>query len=77
MMKQYVLFIYLFFHFIAHIRPAHIIVYIIYCVFAVLYIAYLYIILLLSVSCPVAVSLLHCGTSVTITNSLCVNILGQ
>ncbi len=47
----------------------HIIVYIIYCVFAILYIAYLYIILLLSVSCPVAVILLHSGASVTITNS--------
>ncbi len=31
---------------------------------------YLYIVLLLSVSCPVAVILLHCGASVTITNSL-------
>ncbi len=39
-----------------------------YCVFAILYIAYLYIIILLSVSCPVAVILLHCGASVTITN---------
>ncbi len=49
----------------------HIIVYIIYCVFAILYITYLYIILLLSVSSyPVAVILLHCGASVTITNSL-------
>ncbi len=47
----------------------HIIVYIIYCVFAILFIAHLYIILLLSVSCPVAVILLHCGASVTITNS--------
>ncbi len=47
----------------------HIIVYIIYCVFAILYIAYLYSILLLSVSCPVAVILLHCGASVSITNS--------
>ncbi len=37
--------------------------------FPILYIAYLYIILLLSVSCPVAVILLHCGASVTITNS--------
>ncbi len=42
----------------------------VYCVFAILYIAYLYIIiLLLSVSCPVSVILLHCGASVTITNS--------
>ncbi len=48
----------------------HIIVYIIYCVFAILYIAYLYIIILWSVSSPVAVILLHCGASVTITNSL-------
>ncbi len=30
----------------------------------------MYIILLLSVSCPVAVILMHCGASVTITNSL-------
>ncbi len=29
----------------------------------------MYIILLLSVSCPVALFLLHCGASVTITNS--------
>ncbi len=41
----------------------------VYCVFAILYIAYLYIILLSSVSCPVAVILLHCGASVTLTNS--------
>ncbi len=34
-----------------------------------LYIAYLYIIRLSSVSCPVAVILLHCRASVTITNS--------
>ncbi len=51
----------------------YIIVYIIYCVFAILYIVYFvyYILffLLLSVSCPVAVILLHCGASVTITNS--------
>ncbi len=47
----------------------HIIVYIIYCVCAILYIAYLYIVLLSSVSCPVAVILLHCRASVTITNS--------
>ncbi len=47
----------------------HIIVYIIYCVCAILYIAYLYIVLLSSVSCPVAVILLHSGASVTITNS--------
>ncbi len=40
-----------------------------YYVFAILNIAYLYSILLLSVSCPVAVILLHCGASVTITNS--------
>ncbi len=42
----------------------------VYCVFAFLYNAYLYIIILSSVSCPVAVILLHCGASVTITNSL-------
>ncbi len=53
----------------AHSRPVHIIVYIIYCVFAILYIAYFYIILLSSVSCPVAVILLHCEASVPITNS--------
>ncbi len=50
----------------------YIIVYIIYCVFAfctlpILYICILF--FLLSVSCPVAVFLLHCGASVTITNS--------
>ncbi len=46
---------YLFFHFkFVHIRPVHIIVYIIYCVFAILYIAYLYIcILLFYYMCPV------------------------
>ncbi len=32
---------------------------------------------LVSVSCPVSVILLHCGASVRITNSLCVNIPGQ
>ncbi len=42
---------------------------IVYCVFAILYIAYLYIILLLSVSFPVAVILLHCRASVTTTKS--------
>ncbi len=41
----------------------HIIVYIIYCVYAILYITYLYIIILLSVSCPVTVISLHCGAS--------------
>ncbi len=42
----------LFFHSNLHISDLYyIIVYIIYCVFAVLYIAYLYIVLLLSVSC--------------------------
>ncbi len=50
----------------AHIRPVHIIVYIIYCVFTISYIAYVYIILYY----PCLV-LLHCGASVTITNSLC------
>ncbi len=38
---------------------------IVYCVFDILYI-----IILLSVSCPVAVTLLHCGASVTKSNSL-------
>ncbi len=57
------------FQFCTYQTCTHIYVYIIYCVFAILYIAYLYIILLLSVSCPVAVILLHCGASVTITNS--------
>ncbi len=38
---------------------------IVYCVFDILYI-----IILLSVSCPVAVILLHCGASVTKSNSL-------
>ncbi len=50
----YTLFIYhiYFFHFkFAHQSCTHKIVYIIYCVFAILYIAYLYIIILLSVSC--------------------------
>ncbi len=50
-------------------QTSHIIVCIVYCVFAILYIAYLYIVLLLSVSCPVAVILLHCRASVTITKS--------
>ncbi len=43
----------------------YIIVYIVYCVFDILYI-----IILLSVSYPVAVTLLHCGASVTKSNSL-------
>ncbi len=54
-------------------QTSHIIVCIVYCVFAILYIAsivYLYIVLLLSVSCPVTVILLHFGASVTKTNSL-------
>ncbi len=38
--------------------------YFVHCLFV-----YLYIVLLLSVFCPVAVILLHCGASVTITNS--------
>ncbi len=41
-----------------------------FCYFVHCLFVYLYIILLLSVSCPVAVILLHCGASVTITNSL-------
>ncbi len=40
-----------------------------FCYFVHCLFVYLYIILLLSVSCPVAVILLHCGASVTITNS--------
>ncbi len=52
---------------ICTLQTSHIIVCIVYCVFAILYIAYLYIVLLLSVSCPVI--LLHVGASVTITNS--------
>ncbi len=40
-----------------------------FCHFVHCLLAYLYIVLLLSVSCPVAVILLHCGASVTITNS--------
>ncbi len=63
------LFLFFFIQICTYQTCTHIIVYILYCVFAVLYIAYLYIILLLSVSCPVAVFLLHCGASVTITNS--------
>ncbi len=59
----------LFFHFKFARQTSHIIVCIVYSVFAILYIAYLYIVILLSVSCPVAVILLHCGASVTITNS--------
>ncbi len=39
------------------------------CYFVHFLIVYLYIIILLSVSCPVAVILLQCGASVTITNS--------
>ncbi len=49
---------------------SHLIVCMVYCVFAILHIACLNIILLLSVSCPVTVILLHCGASVTITNSV-------
>ncbi len=61
---------YLFVHFkFAHQTCTHIIVCIVFCLFAILYIAYLYSILLLSVSCPVAVILLHWGASVSITNS--------
>ncbi len=52
-----------------HTITYNIIVCIVCCVFDILYIAYLYIVLLLSVSCPVAVILLHCVASVTITNS--------
>ncbi len=57
------LFVFLiFFHFkFAHVRPVHTWLSVLHSVFAILYIAYLYIVLLLSVSCPVAVILLHCG----------------
>ncbi len=58
----------------------YIIVYIIYCVcaFCTLPVLYIFILLfVLSVSCPVVVFLLHCGASVTIRNSLCVNIHGN
>ncbi len=41
-----------------------------FCCFVHCLFGYLYIILLLFVSCPVAVFLLHCGASVTTTNSL-------
>ncbi len=58
----------IFFHLKFARQTSQIIVNIVYCVFAISYIAYLYIVLLLSVSCPVAVILLHCGASVT--NSL-------
>ncbi len=60
---------YLFFHFKFAHQTSHIIICIAYCVFTILYIAYLYIVILLSVSCPVAVILLCCGASVTKTNS--------
>ncbi len=40
-----------------------------YCILCFFHFVHLYIVLLLSVSCPVAVLLLHCGASVTITNS--------
>ncbi len=46
-------------------QTSHVIVCIVYCDFAILYIAYLYIVILLSVSCPVAVIL----ERVTKTNS--------
>ncbi len=59
-------YIYNIFHFISsisnlHVRPVHTWLSVLHNVFAILYIAYLYIVLLLSVSCPVAVILLHCG----------------
>ncbi len=60
---------YLFFHFKFAHQTSHIIICIAYCVFTILYIAYLYIVILLSVSCPVDVILLCCGASVTKTNS--------
>ncbi len=65
-------YIYIFFFFSIsnlHVRPVHTWLSVLHSVLAILYIAYLYIVLLLSASCPVAVILLHCGASVTITNS--------
>ncbi len=59
-----------FFHFKFARQTSHIIVCIAYCEFAILPIAYLYVVLLLSVSFPVAAILLHGGAFVTITNSL-------
>ncbi len=59
-----------FFHFKFARQTSHIIVCIVYCEFAILHIAFLYVVLLLSVSFPVAAILLHCGAFVTITNSL-------
>ncbi len=52
-------------------QTSHTIICIVYCVFAILYIIFLYIcILLFSCLCRVlSVILLHCGASVTITNS--------
>ncbi len=58
---------FIFFGFARHICT-HIIVYIIYCVFAFLYMPFC-ILLLYYLSYPVAVILLHCGASVTLTNS--------
>ncbi len=50
-----------------------------FCYFVHCLFVYCILLFLLSVSCPVAVILLHCGASVTITNSsyVCVNIPGQ
>ncbi len=63
-------------------QTSHIIVCIIYCViilyiFCTLPICIFVYYSLVSVSCPVSVILLHCGASVRITNSSCVNIPGQ
>ncbi len=62
--------LFFFFFQICTCQASHIIVCIVYCVFAILYIAYLYIcILFFCCLCPVlSVILLHCGASVTITN---------
>ncbi len=56
------------FQFCTYQTCTHIIVYIIYCFCYFVHFLFVYY-SLLSVSCPVAVILLHCGASVTITNS--------
>ncbi len=63
-----------------HVRPVHTWLSVLHSVFAILYIAYLiylYIVLLLSVSCPVAVILLHCGACHYNKFLVCVNIPGH
>ncbi len=53
----------IFFYFILHVRPVHTWLSVLqcFCYFVHCLFVYLYIVLLLSVSCPVAVILLHCG----------------